>query len=67
MRRQRYGRDTRMDELRRTGEVIDAENCEAVGHLLYLLLGPVHLASVEQLLDGDEDLLANGNQDVKCG
>ena len=65
MRRQRYGRDTRMDELRRTGEVIDAENCEAVGNLLYLLLGPVHLASVEQLLDGDEDLLANGNQDVK--
>ena len=54
-----------MDELRRTGEVIDAENCEAVGNLLYLLLGPVHLASVEQLLDGDEDLLANGNQDVK--
>ena len=65
MRRQRYGRDTRMDELRRTGEVIDAENCEADGHLLYLLLSPVHLASVEQLLDGDEDLLANGNQDVK--
>ena len=65
MRRQRYGRNTRMDELRRTGEVIDAENCEAVGNLLYLLLGPVHLASVEQLLDGDEDLLANGNQDVK--
>ena len=65
MRRQRHGCNTRMDELRRTGEVIDAENCEAVGHFLYLLFGPVHLASVEQLLDGDEDLLADGNQDVK--
>ena len=65
VRRQGDGCDAWMDELGRTGEVIDAKNSEARGHLLYLLLGPVHLACVEQLLDGDQDLLANGNQDVK--
>ena len=65
MRRQRNGCNTGMDELRRTGEVIDAKNCEATGDLLYLLLGSVHLACVEELLDGDKDLLADRNHDVK--
>ena len=54
-----------MDELGRSWEVVDAQKSEAIGDLFYLLLCSVNLPGVEELLDGDEDLLADGNRDLE--